>query len=74
MSAYLLRVASETVDFVQCTGAGIKGLGGSIGFEVAPFSFFPFFTLISLGTRCAGFFTMAESFKQLQKMDLDSTI
>ena len=67
MSEYFFRVASETVDLVQKTGAGIKGLGGSNGLELAPFSFFPFFVLISLGTRCAAFFTMAETFKQLQE-------
>ena len=67
MCEYFFNVASETVDLVQKTGAGIKGLGGSIGLELAPFSFFPFFVLISLGTRCAAFFTMAESFKQLQE-------
>ena len=72
MSENLLRVASETVDFVQFTGAGIKVLVGSIGLELAPFSVFPFFILASLGTRCASFFPMAEVWRTTIKMDLDS--
>ena len=55
---YLINVASETVDFVQSMGAGIRGLGGSLDLELVPV--FPFFAFASLGTRCASFFPMAQ--------------
>ena len=48
-SEYLFNVASETVDFVQLMGAGIRDLGGSDDLELVPF--FPFFAFASLGAR-----------------------
>ena len=68
--AYLINVASETVDLVQLIGAGINGFGGSMGLELAPF--FPFFVFASLGARCVSFLPMAELEELQQETDLDS--
>ena len=49
---YFINVVSETVDFVQLIGAGIKVLGGSVDLELEPFPFFfPSLDLVLLGTR-----------------------
>ena len=56
MSAYLLSVASETVDFVQNTGAGIKGLGGFDWFGTCALLFLPLFHFHLFGNALCRFF------------------
>ena len=68
---YLVKVVSETVDFVQFIGAGIKVLEGLVNLELELFFFFPSFDLVLLGTLCASFFSMAEVQGTTTRMDLD---
>ena len=63
-------MVSETVDFVQLIGAGIKDLGGSDDLEVELF-FFPSFDLVLFGTRCASFLPMAQLEELQQETNLD---
>ena len=65
-------LVSETVDFVQLIGAGIKDLGGSDDLEVELFFFFPSFDLVLFGTRCASFLPMAQLEELQQETNLDS--